>query len=107
MGDVIREEHDDPELQNLAEGDSFLNFRKRRLTMALKLGDKSEKSLEEMILEWGIRGGSINWMVVTAMSSWRSGNYSEVLINYFGENAVTDEGSVVETNAKRADEPNG
>jgi hypothetical protein len=23
MGDVIREEHDDPELQNLAEGDSF------------------------------------------------------------------------------------
>jgi hypothetical protein len=38
-------------------------------------------------------------------SSWRSGNCSEVLINYFGENAKLEEGGTVETNTKQIDGP--
>jgi hypothetical protein len=76
---------------------------KRGLSMAPKMDDKSEKLVEEMIIEQGIRDGSINWMVVTVMSSWRSSDYSEVLINYFRENATWDEGGTVEMNVKCAD----
>jgi hypothetical protein len=105
MGDVTREELEAPELRNHEEGDIYRNLRKRRLTMALKLDEKSEDLLEEMIIERGIRDGSINWMVVAAMSSWRSDDYSDVLINYFGENAVREEGGAVEMNTNCADGP--
>jgi hypothetical protein len=42
-------------------------------------------------------------MVVAATSSWRSGDYSDVLINYFGENSVKKEDGVVEMKTNRAD----
>jgi hypothetical protein len=73
--------------------------------MAPKLDEKSEKPLEAMIIEQGIRDGSINWMVVTVTCSWRSDDYSEVLINYFGENVARGEDGVVEMNVNCADGP--
>jgi hypothetical protein len=42
-------------------------------------------------------------MVVAATSSWRSGDYSDVLINYFGENSVKEEDGAVEMKTNRAD----
>jgi hypothetical protein len=91
----------------MKRGIESVTMRKRRLTMAPKLEEKSASSLEEMTIERGIRDGSINWMVVAATSSWRSGDYSKVLINYFGEKAAMDEGGTVEKNVNRFDGPTG
>jgi hypothetical protein len=102
---VVQDKHDDPKLHNLEEGDSSRNIRKRRLTILPKVENKAEKSMEDTIIELGIRDGSINWMVIVAMSSWRFSDYSDVLINYFGENVVMEEGDAVETNTKHADGP--
>jgi hypothetical protein len=105
MGEVMREELDVFDLKNIEEGDNFRKLRKRRLTMAPKLDEKSETPLEAMIIEQGIRDGSINWMVVIVTCSWRSDDYSEVLINYFGENVARGEDGVVEMNVNCADGP--
>jgi hypothetical protein len=51
------------------EVDRLKNLRKRRLTMTPRKEMNLESSLEEMIIERGIRDGSINWMVVAVMSS--------------------------------------
>jgi hypothetical protein len=51
------------------EVDRLKNLRKRRLTMTPRKEMNLESSLEEMIIERGIRDGSINWMVVVVMSS--------------------------------------
>jgi hypothetical protein len=60
MGDSRCEELDVTEMCHGEEGDKFKNLRKRRLMMVPKLDVKSKSSLQEMIIERGIRDGSIN-----------------------------------------------
>jgi hypothetical protein len=74
---VVRDEHEDLKLPDVEEGDRFRNMRKRRLTMAPRVGEKTGQSVEDSIIERGIRDDSINWMVVAA-TSLRSGVYSNV-----------------------------
>jgi hypothetical protein len=63
--------HDDPVLPDAEEKDKIKTMRKRRLTMVpqTKTKTKMGKSMEDLIIERGIRDGSINWMVVAATSS--------------------------------------
>jgi hypothetical protein len=93
---VGQEEHEDLKLPEVGDGDRFRNLRKRRLTMAPKVEEKKGQLVTDSIIERGIRDGSINWMVVTATSSWGFGVYSDVLINYFRENTVLEGGGTME-----------
>jgi hypothetical protein len=103
MSTMVHVDCDTPDLQHHREGDNSRNLRKRKLIMAPKPDKKSNSSLEEMIIEWGFRDGSMNWMVVVAMSSWRSGYYSDVLIHYFGEKAPMGDDDVGKTKAIHTD----
>jgi hypothetical protein len=40
-------------------------------------------------------------MVLATTSLWRSDDYFEVLINYFGEKAMMEEGGAVKTSTKQ------
>jgi hypothetical protein len=44
-------------------------------------------------------------MVLATTSLWRSDDYFEVLINYFGEKSMMEEGGAVKTSTKQGDGP--